>query len=84
MAAGRRCRVLASAAVLYVSELSRAVGVVLCTIGVAALLAAAAVRLRGAWPSRAWFVVVAVVLIALAAYGVWLLIYSANHPPVLV
>ena len=72
------------AAVLYISGLSRAVGVVVAVVGVATLLGAFMARRRRAWPSRPWLITVAVLLVALVAYGVALLIYSALHPPVLV
>jgi VIT1/CCC1 family predicted Fe2+/Mn2+ transporter len=72
------------AAVLYVSGLSRAVGVVVAAVGVATLLGAFVARRRRAWPSRAWLIAVAVLLLALVAYGVALLIDSANYPPIAV
>ena len=74
---------LLCAAILYVSGLSRAVGVV-AVVAVATLLGAFIARREGAWPSRPWLITVAVLLVALVAYGVVLLIYSALHPPVLV
>ena len=75
---------LLCAAVLYVSGLSRAVGVVVAVVAVATLLGAFIARREGAWPSRPWLITVAVLLVALVAYGVALLTYSALHPPVLV
>lgn len=67
------------AGVLYVSGLSRAVGVVLAAIGGAGVLTAFAVHRSRAWPARRWLVAVVVLLLALVAYGVWLMIYSATH-----
>jgi uncharacterized membrane protein (UPF0136 family) len=75
---------LLGAGILYVSGLSRAVGAVLAAIGGAAVLAAFAVRRSRAWPARPWIVAVLVLLLALVAYGVWLIIYSAAHQGVLV
>jgi len=75
---------LLCSAVLYVSGLSRAVGVVVAVVAVATLLGAFMARRSRAWPSRPWLITVAVLLVALVAYGVALLIYSALHPPVLV
>lgn len=75
---------LLCAAVLYVSGLSRAIGVLVAVVGVATLLGAFSARRRRAWPSRPWLITVAVLLVGLVAYGVALLIYSALHPPVLV
>ena len=78
---------LLCAAILYVSGLSRAVGVVVAVVvvvAVATLLGAFMARREGAWPSRPWLITVAVLHVALVAYGVALLIYSALHPPVLV
>jgi hypothetical protein len=73
---------LLCAAVLYVSGLSRAVGVVVAVVAVATLLGAFVAR-RRAWPSRPWLIAVAVLLVALVAYGVALFVYNALHPPVL-
>lgn len=73
---------LVAAGALYISELSRAVGVVLAAVGCAVTFGAFAVNRRGAWPPRRWLLALAALLVALAGYGVWLLIYSANHPPV--
>ncbi len=75
---------LVGAVLLYISGLSRAVGAVLAPIGGGAVLTAFAVRRSQAWPSRPWLVAVAVLLLALVAYGVWLIIYSAAHQGVLV
>ena len=75
---------LLCAAVLYVSELSRAVGVVVAVVGSATILGAYVARRRRAWPARPWLIAVAVLLVALMSYGVALLIYGANHPPVTV
>ena len=71
---------LALAVALYASGLSRAVGVVLLVLGAAALLAAAVVRARGAWPGRAWLVLVAVLLGLLATYGIAIWIYALATP----
>ena len=73
---------LISASMLHVSEVSRAVGVVLFALGVAALTSATAVKIAGVWPGRAWSVVVAVLLALLALYGVATWIYAIRHPPV--
>jgi predicted lysophospholipase L1 biosynthesis ABC-type transport system permease subunit len=75
---------LMSAVVLYVSGLSRAVGVVVAVVGGATILETLVARRRRAWPSRPWLITMAVLLLALVAYGVALLIYSATHPPVTV
>jgi hypothetical protein len=75
---------LLCAAVLYVSGLSRAVGLVVAVVGVATVLGAFVAHRRSAWPSRSWLIAVAVLLVALVAYGVSLLIYAAMHPPVAV
>lgn len=82
--AGSGIALMLGAAALYVSALSRAVGVVLAVVGGSAVLGALAVRRRGMWPSRPWLVAAAALLIALVAYGGWLLTYSATHPPVAV
>jgi len=71
---------LLGAAALYVSQLSRAVGVV----GSATILGAYMARRRGAWPSRPWLIAVAALLVALMSYGLALLIYGVSHPPVTV
>lgn len=75
---------LLCAAVLCISELSRAVGVVVAVIGSATILGAYVARRRRAWPARPWLIAMAVLLVALLSYGVALLIYGANHPPVTV
>ena len=75
---------LLGAAALYVSELSRAVGVVVAVVGSAIILGAYVARRRRAWPARPWLIAVAVLLVALMSYGVAMLIYGANHPPVTV
>lgn len=72
---------LLCAAVLYVSELSRAVGAVVAVVGSTTILGAYVARRRRAWPARPWLIAVAVLLVALMSYGVALLIYGANHPP---
>ena len=75
---------LLGAAALYVSELSRAVGVVVAVVGSATILGAYVARRRGAWPSRPWLIAVAALLVALMSYGLALLIYGVSHPPVTV
>jgi hypothetical protein len=65
---------LLSATVLYVSGLSRAVGVVVAVVGGATILATLVARRRGAWPSRPWLITMAVLLLGLVAYGVALFI----------
>lgn len=72
---------LLCALVLYVTELSRAVGVVVAVVGSATILGAYVARRRRAWPARHWLIAVAVLLVALMLYGVALLFYAANHPP---
>ena len=74
--------VLLGAGILYVTGLSRAVGAVLAAIGGVAVVTAFAVRRRRAWPARPWLGAVLVLLLALVAYGVRLIIYSAAHLPV--
>ena len=73
---------LLCAAVLYVSGLSRAVGVVVAGLGAATILGASVAYRAKAWPSRPWLIAAAVLVVALVAYGVALLIYGAMHPPV--
>ncbi len=67
---------VAVAVMLYASGLSRAVGLVVLGVGVAAVIAAALIRIRGSWPSPAWFVFAIALLAALAALGIGTWIYA--------
>ena len=73
---------MSGAVVLYVSGLSRAVGVVIFPVGAVAAVAGLVMRRRGRWPGRLWVILYAVLVALLVVYGVWLLIYSSMHPPV--
>ena len=73
--AGAGTALLLGGIFVYVSGMSRTVGVILAVWGVANVFGSALVRRRGAWPSLPWLVAMAVLNVALAAYGVWLLIY---------
>ena len=76
--------VMGVAVALYLSGLSRAVGVVIFPLGVVAALAGLVMRRRGTRPGRVWIILYAALVTMLAIYGIWLLIYSAMHPPVVV
>lgn len=65
------------AVVLYVSGLSRAIGVVIFPVGVVAAVAGLMMERWGIWPRRLWIILYAVLVALLAVFGAWLLIYSA-------
>ena len=70
-----------AAVMLYATELSRAVAVTMLPFAACLFGAALFARVRGHWPSRAWRVAFAILIVAALAYGVWLYIYGLTHPP---
>jgi hypothetical protein len=72
---------LVSAVALYLTELSRAVGVVVA--GVAAVMVVSGLRTlwRGRWPHRGLLVAFAVVVAGLVALGVWTWLSALSSPP---
>ena len=72
---------LALAVVLYTTELSRAVGVVLASVAAVVLIGGLATRWRSRWPHRSLLVAFAVVVAGLIALGVWLLVIALSTVP---
>lgn len=73
------------AVVLYVSALSRGVGVALSAVSAVVLAVGLSTRLRARWPHRSALLVLAVAAIALVGVGVWTLIIASaaeNRTPV--
>ncbi|MEO5745225.1 MAG: hypothetical protein ABIQ53_11660 [Terracoccus sp.] len=72
------------AALLYVTELSRAAALVVLAFALVLVGAAVVARERGSWPSRPWLVVFASLVAAALAIGLWLYVDGQLHPPVAV
>jgi len=68
---------LLTAVVLYLSELSRAVGVVLATVSPVVLGVGVSTYMRRRWPHRSVLIVLAVAAVVLVGVGVWTLIIAS-------
>ena len=69
-----------TAALLYVTQLSRAVGVVVAGVALVALVMGATTIRSRVLPPRWVFLVVGGALVLLAIYGIALLVYAMNQP----
>jgi hypothetical protein len=69
------------AVALYVTELSRAVGVVVAGVAAVVVIGGLSTRWRGRWPHRGLLIGFAVVVASLVVLGVWTWLYALSSPP---
>jgi len=75
--------VVMGSAILYITGLSRTVGLLALPFAIV-LFASAGYVHRRRWPHPVWVVAFALIAVVTVGCGIWLLVYSALHPPVAV